>query len=531
MLVSWDGVRLHEGHKRALGVAGDYEGNYRLAMVDRARLGGDAGKPVYYHNKWVLRNKRLQISAVIKNGQAFSATMASLTVADGKPVLAESPPRTFELRRIKPTDVTPLMYAGNADPLKQWEGPTQSVFLKPGPAQYWRGVALCVEFPDLRHEQHHGEFLHEAFGWTGNLVDSPVAKFILDQSQDTCGFDLMTLYQQTTRDRHDESREDRRLDRLQYRWALMPKKSTEYSFEGPAHKHFIRDAIKAHRVWAAHSSGKFLSNVDFIVVFTPPSDKNPFKVSASLVDDVGFGRRDGINRAITMGKDLFKDFGGGWETLAHEFGHLLGLPDLYPSGGSWKNSLAGPWDLMSDSHRARAFLVWHRYKAGWLDRRRVFSPYGYPPGEIVRLYPPDAFSGTLMIVYHLETEFNPQNGVEEPTKVMVIERITPTRSAGDRPWRDGDVLVYTVDGTKTTGDSPIEVVYKHPRNPDDNFGNYYDSLLKFGESREIPYDVNSNLDPTNPRKDWRLRISVGPRPGGATAPVEITINIVRPESR
>jgi M6 family metalloprotease-like protein len=49
--------------------------------------------------------------------------------------------------------------------------------------------------------------------------------------------------------------------------------------------------------------------------------------------------------------------------LAHETGHLMGLPDIYTYGSiKGLRNPAGPWDIMSSAQKATGFIGWHRHK-------------------------------------------------------------------------------------------------------------------------------------------------------------------------
>ena len=420
---------------------------------------------------------------------------------------------------------------GTPDLTKAWEGATQNHFLQPS-VKIGRGVALFADFPDVPFSlsgRTHANFLKQRYGWTGGL-DSPMSRFVQAQSRGTHSFDLMTLEEYvalsqplTIAGRDDVGRDSKRTIRDSTRFVRMPKKSTEYA-TNRGHRAFIADAITEHaKIWRARvgPGKKFLSSVDFVVIFTPPIAKPPngypFLVSSTLVDEpkFPFEKETGLHRAITVGKDFY-DEDGFW-TLAHEYGHILGLPDLYPSGGSWSNSLAGPWGLMSDSHRANSFLCWHRFKLGWLDYTRA-TGVEVEGTRKHKLYPPDSTAGVVMIAVTLGGEGESEvERVNQATKFLIIERAQPIRPRGDgkNPYGDG-VLMYTVDGS-TTGQSPVVLVFGRPKKADKNkikYGNFHQSLVGYSSNLTLPFDLiaDSKLDSKSRRKNWNLHLTIGKAP-------------------
>lgn len=64
-----------------------------------------------------------------------------------------------------------------------------------------------------------------------------------------------------------------------------------------------------------------------------------------------------------------------WPTIAHEVGHLLGLPDLYDTTKSAVGTAAavslGPWCLMSRSTARPGLCGWSRLQLNWLRAEHV----------------------------------------------------------------------------------------------------------------------------------------------------------------
>lgn len=76
----------------------------------------------------------------------------------------------------------------------------------------------------------------------------------------------------------------------------------------------------------------------------------------------------------TSGDDL-----EGIGSFCHEFGHVLGLPDLYNTRNSGDNQL-GDWDIMdrgsynNDQRTPPAYSAFERYSLGWMDLTDIDTP-------------------------------------------------------------------------------------------------------------------------------------------------------------
>lgn len=81
-----------------------------------------------------------------------------------------------------------------------------------------------------------------------------------------------------------------------------------------------------------------------------------------------------LRHFVTFGRDS-RGKNWGWQTLVHETGHILGLPDLYnyDKGRKRRDVLRfiGSWDMMGIQNAGSHFLAWHKYKLGWLSDDNV----------------------------------------------------------------------------------------------------------------------------------------------------------------
>ena len=107
---------------------------------------------------------------------------------------------------------------------------------------------------------------------------------------------------------------------------------------------------------------------------------------------------------------------GGLSTIAHEYGHDLGLPDLYDTQGSFGNPMEW-WSLMAQSRlsgegeavgtRAGDLGAWEKLQLGWLDyeiavagQKKTFDlgPHEYnsaKPQALLTVLPPKPVTTTL----------------------------------------------------------------------------------------------------------------------------------------
>ena len=129
---------------------------------------------------------------------------------------------------------------------------------------------------------------------------------------------------------------------------------------------------------------------------------------------------------------------GGLSTIAHEYGHDLGLPDHYDTAASGDNPVSW-WTLMAQSRvsapgdqgigtRAADLGVWDKLQLGWLDYETVVA------GQ----------KRTLELGPH---EYNSEKaqGVAVVLPDKDVETVLPTPAEGERQWWSGEGDGYTAE--------------------------------------------------------------------------------------
>lgn len=137
------------------------------------------------------------------------------------------------------------------------------------------------------------------------------------------------------------------------------------------------DAIRGF-ARAATSDGdrRALADADAVVVFFPgpgreswlePGDTgDPWSNFVDLVPPV-----EGFGAAVIVNADEYHELSS-FGVLCHEFGHLLGLPELYAPGGATHEGI-GTWGLMGQGtwvghgNAPPHMEAWSKLRLGWVD--------------------------------------------------------------------------------------------------------------------------------------------------------------------
>lgn len=260
-------------------------------------------------------------------------------------------------------------------------------------------------------------------------------------------------------------------------WFRMPKPSGQYGIGpglmGPAQHAYIADAIAA--------ADSFVNFHGYDAVYIVPSAGAAIDGTFAYVVNPGSGVfADGaeIRHAVTL--DPHSIWPG---IIDHETGHLFGLPDLYQAGVPYHPDgvrAVGGWDPMSEHYKdlAAQFSGWHKLKLGWLDATQVRCVP--TPGTSLEetLSPLETSGGVKLIVVPTGT-----------TTATVVEVRQPI--GADEGLCDSGVLVYAIDGSIRTGETPLRIRRVGTGTDamlDLHCGGPYDAPLDLGPGEVSTYD-------------------------------------------
>jgi M6 family metalloprotease-like protein len=300
-----------------------------------------------------------------------------------------------------------------------WEGPTNyRLFLRP--MGEIRAIMLFARFPDAEGEESTRDLYNR-------LVPEGAAFF------KRASYGQMTL----------------KVD-VRHRWIAMDRSSTWAGYDQgkwDTHKAYVAEVVR--------KAGKDVDFGQYDIVYIIGSKNKGTPQSPTWRAPVGRGIRAGnaeIRHAVTFGNDA-RNRNWGWQTLTHETGHVFGLPDLYAfkaDASRFKDfqRYVGCWDVMGCQQTGSEYLVWHKYKLGWLSDRDVLIARRTSRTGVVN---PIDEKGSLKAVVV------PIDDVE----AYVVE----VRSRDGKPGSETGVLCYRVSLAIASGQGPIRII---PARPDDN---------------------------------------------------------------
>ena len=104
-------------------------------------------------------------------------------------------------------------------------------------------------------------------------------------------------------------------------------------------------------------------------------------------------------------------------TACHEFGHAIGLPDLYVTRGGSTHKTLGAWDLMcyglynNDTHTPPSLSAYERFYMGWMTPTLIVNP------DTLRLEHIATSNQAFMVV---ETDTHNMDGLHPDTTVFYL---------------------------------------------------------------------------------------------------------------
>jgi len=135
-------------------------------------------------------------------------------------------------------------------------------------------------------------------------------------------------------------------------------------------------------------------------------------------------------------------------TIVHETGHTLGLPDLYdveasnlPQEDTSRTlRFIGQWDPMSDADSRTQFTGWTLWRLGWIDDHQVRCVDPSIPTEVTLHAVEDRAEAALAVVR-----------TEQFRGVAIESRHPEPAPQSDFPDQQAGVLIYVVQGDTTSG--------------------------------------------------------------------------------
>ncbi len=222
-------------------------------------------------------------------------------------------------------------------------------------------------------------------------------------------------------------------------WIRMSKPSEEYMWSSltfDQHRVYIQEALDL-----ADPIVDFSESDGFVIISSPFA--GTFTLGPAFTASVGVnveGKR--LKNGATSGKDLLTN--KYW--FVHEFGHMLGLVDLYAYNGNG-DRFVGDFSLMGKSFEhslAPEFFGWERWLLGWIDDDQVICGYNSSNNKAT-LTPIEVAGGIKILAIP----------INEHTS-LVVESRQPL--GYDERIPKGGPLVYIVDVSVPSGMGTIRIL-------------------------------------------------------------------------
>ena len=217
--------------------------------------------------------------------------------------------------------------------------------------------------------------------------------------------------------------------------------SSEKSFSpNSSGRFFVNGVQQDHRLikeaLAVANTQADLANYESLNFFAPTGNSLNYYGSAFLGLQLTAGNSTILNSQLVSGLiGTITSSPPSWKVFAHEYGHLLGMYDLYVQGDGNTGKSPGPFDVMGNTTgTSNSFFGFNRWVQGWLADSDVICQIGTVTKTDFTLTTVNATAGNRVYVRPLSD-----------TKALVIEHRSDSKF--DQLGSNTGLLVYTIDFT------------------------------------------------------------------------------------
>jgi len=232
-------------------------------------------------------------------------------------------------------------------------------------------------------------------------------------------------------------------------WVLMPDKMSHYgnfdnkNLHSPGAKALIDDAIKGVDALLD------FSGFNYVFVVHAGEDE---AYSKNVTDIWSWGFWEGLyapSDEVTFNQGAVASEFDTLGTFSHEFGHILGLPDLYNYDRNSSETFVGKWDLMDYGDRngvpvgskPSQIMAWGKMFLGWINE-----------SQIMEILPFRTVNATLEPLEKLSPGIKVVKIPVAARSYYLIEVRT------DESLPDQGVLIAFVNETKNNGEGIVKVI-------------------------------------------------------------------------
>ena len=196
-----------------------------------------------------------------------------------------------------------------------------------------------------------------------------------------------------------------------------------------------------------------ISDFDAVMVFVSTGNSLSGYVGQTTIEDRNFYRftTGEVHNFTLIGKGI-ANYGPDYASrvVAHELGHLIGLPDLYSydANGYWTQNLPNIYTTMGTLQGSESdSLKWNKFILRWLSESQVLCFDAILDYSKINLVSNSSANSSEIELVLIKLS---------ASKVLAIESI-PLQGFFSHS-RQGGFLVYTVDTSVRTGNGPIIII-------------------------------------------------------------------------